>query len=326
MRSVLKWLRRGVMAIGVVTILVIVLALVIEPKNDKTQETGQSSETKTLAEQPASTALEPEPASQVPPATPKPELKSETKTLAEQPVSAALEPEPAVRVAPVTPKPELEAEPGFQIVKEKDSSFGNIRSRVTLEIVSPEADDDRSAIIAMMATAIERHRQTWPDAVSVRLWLSSEMNPPIRNRIVFAPDGCGWAGTDCNQGLWTDLMKGTVPSDLMDRGRPDDQEKEEAKELICRQSLQCWGDKHNLAASFTCQPLIEAYAKYDYEWTDGFLESKLPRFRWNDRKAGTLSYKGDKIKFQNGFGAWQKISYWCHYDPNTDTASVSVHE
>ena len=70
--------------------------------------------------------------------------------------------------------------------------------------------------------------------------------------------------------------------------------------------------------------MIESTAKYDYEWTDGWLGTKLARYRWEDRKAGSVSYTGDKIKFQNGFGAWQKMTYWCHFDPNTNMVEASV--
>ena len=105
-----------------------------------------------------------------------------------------------------------------------------------------------------------------------------------------------------------------------------DKDKEKAEIATCSKRLQCWGDKHNLAATFACQPLIEELAKYDYEWTDGWLGAKLERFRWQDRKAGTLSYTGNKIKFQNGFGAWQRVTYWCHYDPAAGNATVSIHE
>ena len=62
-------------------------------------------------------------------------------------------------------------------------------------------------------------------------------------------------------------------------------------------------------------------AKYDHESTDGLLEHKLSRWPWEDRVTGTPSYTGDKLKLQNGFGAWQRVVYWCHYgsDENEDT-------
>lgn len=212
----------------------------------------------------------------------------------------------------------------YTLVKEKDHSFGNIRSRVTVEIEAPGAATDREKLEAMMAAAVDRHRKDWPDAVSARLWKNYEQDSVIQNSIDYAPDGCGWTGDDCTGDIWTDLYRGDIPAELASWGHVTDEEKEAGEELACRQDLQCWGDKHSLKAIFACQPLIESSAKYDYEWTDGWLESKLSRFRWDDRAKGSLSYTGDKLKFQNGFGAWVRIVYWCHFDPVARTARVQV--
>ena len=32
-----------------------------------------------------------------------------------------------------------------------------------------------------------------------------------------------------------------------------------------------------------------------------------------DRKTGTVTYIGDQIKFQNGFGAWIQHTYQCEF-------------
>ena len=36
------------------------------------------------------------------------------------------------------------------------------------------------------------------------------------------------------------------------------------------------------------------------------------------RERSKVTYVGDKIKFQNGFGAWQFATYACDYDPIAD--------
>lgn len=90
------------------------------------------------------------------------------------------------------------------------------------------------------------------------------------------------------------------------------------KEADCENDLQCWGDKHGIKASFACRPYVEVLAKYQFEWTDGWLDSKFSRFRWKEKGKGQLTYIGDKIKFQNGFGAWQYAIYTCDYDPVAD--------
>lgn len=214
----------------------------------------------------------------------------------------------------------------YQIIKEKDSSFGNIRYRITLEIEAPEAQTDNERLQSMMTAAVDRHRQDWPDAVSVRLWDSYEDDFAARNRIVYTPDGCGWTGDDCTDELWTDPLHGTIPEDLANWGRPTDKEEKAGQDLKCRQDLRCWANEHSLHAILACQPLIEDRAKYDFKWTDGFFGSKLERWRWDDREEGSLAYTGDEVKFMNAFGAWQRIAYWCFYNPNTEEVRIQLSE
>ena len=107
----------------------------------------------------------------------------------------------------------------------------------------------------------------------------------------------------------------TVPHNLELRGHLNDQEQEKSEEMACRASLQCWGDKHSLSASVYCPDEIEGLGRYDHEWIDGWLGSKFSRFAWKDRTAGTVTYIGDQIKFQNGFGAWIQHTYQCDFDP-----------
>lgn len=90
---------------------------------------------------------------------------------------------------------------------------------------------------------------------------------------------------------------------------------QQKKDADCKKDLQCWGDKHSIKASFACRPYVERLAKYQFEWTDGWLDTKFSRFRWKNMAKGQVTYIGDKIKFQNGFGAWQFATYACDYDP-----------
>lgn len=226
--------------------------------------------------------------------------------------------------APV-PKPENTiGSRTYTVAEEKNHSFGSIRSRVTLEIESENATTEQAQIETMMKAAVERHRQNWPDAVSVRYWKSYKDDQIITNSLDYAVDGCGWAGDPCTGEIWSDVFQGEIPAHLMAWGTPTDAELEASKDLRCRQDLQCWGGEHQMLATFACQPLVEAAAQYSYEWTDGFLGSKFGRWRWEDRAAGTLAYTGNSVKFQNGFGAWQNMTYWCEYDPATDSAELTV--
>ncbi|MGV8939056.1 MAG: hypothetical protein ACOH2J_18200 [Allorhizobium sp.] len=94
---------------------------------------------------------------------------------------------------------------------------------------------------------------------------------------------------------------------------------DKAKADKCRQDLQCWAEDAFVSASFDCTVAIQSLAKFDYEWTDGWTEPKLSRYRWSNKTTGIVTYLGDKIKFQNGFGAWKHMTYSCDYDPTSKT-------
>lgn len=91
-----------------------------------------------------------------------------------------------------------------------------------------------------------------------------------------------------------------------------------AEEAACKQDLQCWGDRHTASAGIYCDNYVERLAKYSFEWTDGWLESKFSHFRWKDKDRGYMTFIGDKIRFQNGFGAWQNYIYECDLDTEHD--------
>jgi hypothetical protein len=64
----------------------------------------------------------------------------------------------------------------------------------------------------------------------------------------------------------------------------------------------------------SCQELIEKKAKHAFEWTDGVLEPKMSHYRWKDRRHGVVTFIGDKMRMQNGFGAWNPVTYECDFD------------
>lgn len=95
-------------------------------------------------------------------------------------------------------------------------------------------------------------------------------------------------------------------------------EKIAAEAAACKKDLSCWGEKHSISAAVYCDDHVEKLAKYDHEWTDGLLELKFSHYRWKNIDKGIVTYIGDKIKFQNGFGAWQNQVYECDFDPATE--------
>lgn len=83
----------------------------------------------------------------------------------------------------------------------------------------------------------------------------------------------------------------------------------------CRKDLQCMGDKYTIAAGVYCKDPVAKLGKYTARWTDGTFDMKFSRFRWLNKEQGTLTFIGDKIEFQNGFGAFQKHIYECDFNP-----------
>jgi hypothetical protein len=97
------------------------------------------------------------------------------------------------------------------------------------------------------------------------------------------------------------------------------------KEEACEKDLQCIGNEKLIEATFACRPWVERMATNDFQWTDQWYESKFERFRWQDRNNGVVTYVGDKVKFQNAFGAWTRSIYECDYNFRTKfVANVRV--
>lgn len=91
-----------------------------------------------------------------------------------------------------------------------------------------------------------------------------------------------------------------------------DQEGTQA-DATCRKNFNCWSNKFNRAAAKVCAPQVERAAKNNFEWTDSFTSPKFPRAVINDNGV-SITYIGDAIKMQNGFGAWTIMTYECDFD------------
>ncbi len=89
------------------------------------------------------------------------------------------------------------------------------------------------------------------------------------------------------------------------------------KDADCAKDLQCAGDKGGLSAGLLCKKQIEGQAKNSVKWTDEALEPKFSHFRWKDQSAGIITHIGDKVQFQNGFGAYVNIIYECDLQGQT---------
>lgn len=100
-----------------------------------------------------------------------------------------------------------------------------------------------------------------------------------------------------------------------------------AAEVACREDLQCYGSLAIREGSFECSKLVERMARNKFEWTDSWLESKFSHFSWADKDAGVVTIIGDKVQFQNGFGAFVNMVYACDWDqPNGAALDLRIEE
>lgn len=89
-------------------------------------------------------------------------------------------------------------------------------------------------------------------------------------------------------------------------------------EARCRESENCSMNMKMRVAEGICPAYVQRLAKNNYEWTNGFLAPKFEQWQWKDQKKGVATFFGDKIKFQNGFGAWIIHMYECDFDIKSD--------
>ena len=89
-----------------------------------------------------------------------------------------------------------------------------------------------------------------------------------------------------------------------------------AEKAECMQDIECVRKRTDWLrdAERFCAPAIEDQAMYSYRWTHDLLENKFERLGEDDDSQGVL-YMGRKLEFQNESGVYQRMSYWCDYDP-----------
>lgn len=85
----------------------------------------------------------------------------------------------------------------------------------------------------------------------------------------------------------------------------------EAKPSCAKGDLVCFGEAHLAGATAYCPAHIERLAAHSVRWVDKTFELKFSHYRWLDKDAGTITYIGDRVEFQNGFGAYTPMTYEC---------------
>lgn len=90
------------------------------------------------------------------------------------------------------------------------------------------------------------------------------------------------------------------------------------KDAACLRDAKCASERRDWLSSAVgpCGRLIENQAAFDYDWTTG------PGGRFDGVQVQTsgqqIRYYGSNLRFQNGFGAWQRMNYTCLFDPIED--------
>lgn len=101
---------------------------------------------------------------------------------------------------------------------------------------------------------------------------------------------------------------------LMELERQEADAKREAEERAKLMDADYLQKTFGTEAGIYCRSAVERLAKYNFEWFDRWYETKFDSYITKVFQPGVLIVAGDKIKFQNGFGAWQIMSYRCEFD------------
>jgi hypothetical protein len=100
-----------------------------------------------------------------------------------------------------------------------------------------------------------------------------------------------------------------------------EEERENKKKAAdCLLSVECIWDDQRIEIAVECRAALESLAKWDHEWIDNWMEPPFAPAGWASKENGTIRVWGNKLKLQNGFGAWKQVAYFCAYDPKTKKA------
>lgn len=125
------------------------------------------------------------------------------------------------------------------------------------------------------------------------------------------------------QSLERQMADLTVQAEQLKKVNEEKRKFEQEKQaLACASNPTCLTFEQLSDAHLACIDAIENSARYQFEWTDGWLHSK---FNGGEVKLGPLvMLTGDKIKMQNGFGAWRKYTYRCSYDLESRSVKLDI--
>ncbi len=88
-------------------------------------------------------------------------------------------------------------------------------------------------------------------------------------------------------------------------------------EQDCRKYLRCAALTVMRSASQLCKAPIEQLAAYSPQWLEPAAESIFNDYMWLDAARGTITFTGNRARFQNAGGALMPVAYECDFDPAT---------
>jgi hypothetical protein len=101
--------------------------------------------------------------------------------------------------------------------------------------------------------------------------------------------------------------------------------KQRKEDEACIADVSCWAKRHLQEASRVCSTAIEQQARFDYRWEAMRPDRFTSAIMHNNGQQ--ISFIGNALKLQNGFGAWLPYSYNCRYDIGTKAVvAVEINE
>lgn len=120
-----------------------------------------------------------------------------------------------------------------------------------------------------------------------------------------------WISEHAEFDVSTEVLELTAPTELS-LAQVDDFEK-----AFCAKKVSCFFTKEMRSKSLQkCRAAVESLARYDHEWLVGMFTASTGTFPVirGQKEDGFVLLMGNKIKFQNGYGAFQQMNYACKYN------------
>lgn len=119
--------------------------------------------------------------------------------------------------------------------------------------------------------------------------------------------------------IWVNVLTGDDPADRGPTATPSSPPVEIKEPSEPCTTDECIAEEFMPYAASRCKREIERTAKHQAEWLDSWTTPLFSRYQVDPKNRTVVTYFGDKVKFQNGFGAWTHMLYLCTYDTKSKT-------